>query len=604
GPLEEKFKELDTNGDGVISGAELDAAPFLRALDLNGDGKVTPQEASEALAKFGKKALQAFKDRGLSKSGNAPGPRTADVFNELDKNGDGKLTPDELKDSDWFAKLDKNHDGSVTLEEALAVIGERLPQKYVPGFEAPPLQTPVELQEGPRPVRAAENGVGRMAPEITLQGVAGDVWKLTPAQGKENRAMVLGFFCATCPMSGKLGPELARLEKDYRDQGVTFTWISAPPSSSVEEIEKFVSAHGLKSKIARDADGAVARTLGAETTTEVFVLDAARTLVYRGAINDQYGLGYALDAPRHAYLRDALEATLRGESPAVAATTAPGCALDLPPANKVAATTATYHRDIARLLNQNCVECHRSGGLAPFALTSYEDVIEHAGMIRKQVDRGVMPPWFANAEQSGAHSIFSNDRSLSEMDKNCLLSWLNSDRPRGNPTDAPLPRHFPEGWLIGEPDMVVQLPHPVPIKAEGTMPYQNITVPLNLTEDRWVQAYEIIPTDRTVVHHVVMRLIEKGAHPSRGDGNNEIEGLWAAYVPGNSSRILPDGYAKKLTAGSSLHFQIHYTPNGKATEDQLKIGLKFAPKPPNYIVQVTGIANPRINIPPNDPNHV
>lgn len=603
GPLDEKFREFDGNNDGVLSGDELGAASYLRRLDLDGDGRVTPDEAREALVQFGRKAAQALRERGASRNGDLPGPRTADVFKELDKDHDEKLTPAELKDSEWFRKLDTNRDGAVTLEESLSVIGDRLPRKYLPGGDAPPVKPAVELQEGPQPLRAAEHGVGRMAPDVRLKGLDGGDWKLAPESG--SKIMVLGFFGATCPLSGKFGPELARLERDYRDKGVSFTWLSAPPSTGIDEIKQFAASYGLAGRIARDADGAVARALNAETTTEVFVVDAARTLVYRGAINDQYGLGYALDSARHAFLRDALDAALREEAPLVAATTAPGCALDLPGREKgVPRSSGTYHRDIARILNQNCVECHRAGGLAPFSLASYEDVIEHAGMIRKQVGRGVMPPWFASSEQSGAHAIFSNDRSLSEADKNALLTWLDSDRPKGDVADAPLPRKFPEGWQIGQPDLVVQLPRPVAIKAEGTMPYQNFTVPVSLAEDRWVQAYEIVPTDRSVVHHVIVRVVDKGGRATRDDRNNETEGLWAAYVPGNSTRILPDGYAKKLPAGASLHFQIHYTPNGKAAEDQLKIGLKFSSKPPQYIVHVAGVANPRISIPPNEANHI
>lgn len=602
GPLDERFREFDTNNDGALSGDELDAAPYLRRLDLDGDGKLTPDEARDALSKFGRKALQNLREPDASRTSAPAGPRTADVFAELDRNRDGKLGRDELKNADWFRKLDKNTDGAVTLEESLSVIGDRLPRKYLPGGDAPPIKPAVELQEGPQLLRAAEHGVGRIAPVVTLKGPGGGNWKLAPEAG--GKAIVLGFFSATCPMSGKFGPELSRLEKDYLGKGVSFTWVSAPPSSGIDEIHRFATAHGLAGKIARDADGTVARALGAETTTEVFVVDAARTLVYRGAINDQYGLGYALDAPHHTFLRDALDATLRGEMPAVAATTAPGCALDLPKTEDIVRTSATYHRDIARILNQNCVECHRAGGLAPFRLTSHDDVIEHAGMIRKQIERGVMPPWFASGEQSGAHAMFSNDRSLSDGDKRALLTWLNSDRPKGDPADAPMPRQFPEGWLIGQPDLVVQLPRPVAIKAEGTMPYQNFTVPVNVAEDRWVQAYEIIPTDRRVVHHVIVRIVDKGGRATRDDGNNETEGLWAAYVPGNSTRILPDGYAKKLPAGASLHFQIHYTPNGRATEDQLRIGLKYSSKPPHHVVHVVGVANPRISIPPNNPNHV
>ncbi len=351
----------------------------------------------------------------------------------------------------------------------------------------------------------------------------------------------------------------------------------------------------------QDKDGAITAALGAKATTETFLIDMAQTVVYRGAINDQYGLGYQLDAPRHPYLREALEAVLKGNAPLVAATTAPGCALDAPKEGAPAKSVAvTYHNQIERILNQNCVECHRADGLGPFSLQSYADVTEHAAMIKKQVTRGVMPPWFASAPESGHLSPWSNDRSLSDRDKADLLAWFDSGRPQGDPADAPLPRQFPKGWAIGEPDVVLQVPQAVAIKAEGTMPYVNVTVPTNLTEDKWVSAYEIVPTDRSVVHHVVVRIIPPGGQMSKADR----EGLWAAYVPGNSSRILPEGFAKKLPAGSELHFQIHYTPNGKATQDQVKIGMKFATTPPKYVVHVTSVGNPRINIPPFEANHV
>jgi hypothetical protein len=301
-----------------------------------------------------------------------------------------------------------------------------------------------------------------------------------------------------------------------------------------------------------------------KTTTEVFVLDAARTLVYRGAINDQYGLGYSKDAPAKNYLRDALDAVLRGAAPVIAATTAPGCALDLPAAAVAGAPGApTYHREISRVVQAHCVECHRAGGIAPFALESHDDLIEHAGMIKKQLERGAMPPWFAAPEQSGAHAIFANDRSLPAPDKAALLAWLKSDRPKGDAAEAPLPRAFPEGWIIGKPDAVFQLPQPVAIKAEGTMPYQWRVVETSFAEDRWVQGYEIQPTAREVVHHVIVKVHAKGAAVTdRGEG---AEGFFAAYVPGNSHRVLPEGFAKRLPAGARISFQIHYTPNGQAT---------------------------------------
>jgi thiol-disulfide isomerase/thioredoxin len=419
---------------------------------------------------------------------------------------------------------------------------------------------------------------------------------------KENKATVLALFSATCPISNKLAPELARIEKDYASKQVRVLLVNTATGNNAEEVEKFLADHQLKSVVLSDPGQSLQRSLGASTTTEVFVLDAARTLVYRGAINDQYGLGYSKDAPKKHYLRGALDAVLRDGTPEISATSAPGCALDLAKADAIAANSGlTYHKDISRILQSNCVACHHKDGLGPFSLESYADVIEHAGMIKKQVDRGAMPPWFAAKQEGRAHE-WANDRSLSARDKTELLAWLNSDRAEGSVADAPLPRRYEEQWMIGKPDAVFQIPRPVQVKAEGFMPYQTQTVETSFPEDRWVSAYEVMPTARAVVHHVIVRIHGKDAKIA--DREEGRDGFFAAYVPGNSYRVLPDGFAKRLPAGSRMSFQIHYTPNGKAAEDQVKIGLHFAKQAPQYEVHVAALSNPRLNIPAGQANHV
>lgn len=121
------------------------------------------------------------------------------------------------------------------------------------------------------------------------------------------------------------------------------------------------------------------------------------------------------------------------------------------------------------------------------------------------------------------------------------------DKPIGDPADAPLPRTFPAGWLIGSPDTVLQFPKAVAIKADGVMPYQTIRVETNFTEDKWVQGYEVQPTARTIVHHVIVRVHPPGeqARGKRDAGGEERDGFFAAYVPGNTSSIFPPGFAKK-----------------------------------------------------------
>lgn len=597
--FDEKFKAFDQNADGIVSGDEMNGARYLPQLDLNKDGKLTREEALEAVQKMRKLTGNA-PTNGIS---NEP---TAGLFKRLDKNGDGRLTAEELPNKKWFNGLDSDKDGYVTLDEAekgVAALRKRGgSSNTVSSDPIKPASEDPTFKEAPEQLKGAEHGVGRMVADMTLKTLQGTDIKLSSAAGKNG--LVVALFSATCPISGKLAPETARLEKELKEKGVGMLLVNAPPGQKTEDAAKFVSDHKLTSPAASDADGKLSQLLTATTTTEVFLLDSARTLVYRGALNDQYGLGYSKEAPLHHYLRDAVAAMLRGEPADVVATSAPGCALDLPKDKAIASTPVTYHRDIARIMQANCVECHHKGGVGPFALDAYEDVIEHAGMIRKQVERGAMPPWFAAPLEGRAHSPWVNDRSLSERDRADLLAWLaSSDRPKGDVADAPKPRVFQGEWTIGKPDAIIAGAKPVSIKAEGTIPYQHVTVTTDFPEDRWVRGYEILPTAREVVHHVIVSVHEKGSR-ARDGGDEGSQGYWAAYVPGNTRQIYPEGFARKLPAGATVSFQIHYTPNGKAVEDTIRMGLLFSKTPPKYVIHTTGLPNTRISIPPGEANHV
>src|SRR5262249_38876207 len=155
-------------------------------------------------------------------------------------------------------------------------------------------------------------------------------------------------------------PSLARIEKEYAGKGVAFLFVN-PFATDKPDGSAFAGRY------VHDSDGKLTAALGATASTEVIVLDAARTVLYRGAIDDQYGLGYALDAPRSHYLASALDTALAGKPPVIAATEAPGCALE-PDAAKAPAVGLTYHARVERIVQANCVECHRAGGVAPFSL--------------------------------------------------------------------------------------------------------------------------------------------------------------------------------------------------------------------------------------------
>ncbi|MCU0702956.1 MAG: redoxin family protein [Fimbriiglobus sp.] len=481
-----------------------------------------------------------------------------------------------------------------------------MPPRFIASLAAAGWLTTLALAadstEAPKPQPAAHAGVGRLAPDLTATTVDGAAFKLSDAL-KGKKAGVVAVTSVTCPLSKKYLPTLAALEKEYAAKGVGFVVIDAVKTDKPEELKKLAANAGLTAALLHDADGTLCKHLGAASTTDVFVLDPARTVKYRGAIDDQYGLGYSKEAPKHTFARAALDAVLAGREPAIPATTAPGCALDLAEV-KVPEAKPTYHNFASRLIQQNCQECHRTGGVGPFTLETLDDVKAHKGMVKKVVADGRMPVWNAFGDKPGEHRTFKNDRSLPAEDKARLLAWIADGCPEGDKADAPLARTFADGdWTIGKPDLVVQIPEPIKVSATGVMKYQNVIVDTKLTEEKWVTAAEIIPTARAVVHHVLVFALppKKPGEidlPQRGEG----QGYYAAYVPGNSRQVLPEGFARKLPKGARIRFQIHYTPNGTATEDQVKVGFKFGPAP-RHEVKVFPLTDPRISIPPGADNH-
>ncbi|MBX7104087.1 MAG: redoxin domain-containing protein [Gemmataceae bacterium] len=449
-----------------------------------------------------------------------------------------------------------------------------------------------DTRVGPALLKPAEAGVGRQVADLAFTDIEGKPGRLSDFRG--SKFLVIAQTSTTCPLCLKYAPTLAGLEKEFASRGVAFLFVNCVPPDRVEDMKKAVATHQWKGRYVHDKDEKLAAGLRATSTTEVYVLDPTRTVLYRGAVDDQYGLGYSKEAPTRRYLADALGALLADRDVAVAATAAPGCALE-PERETTSPSSITYHGRIARIVQNHCQTCHRDGGVAPFALGTYAEVSGHAAMIRKVVERGSMPPWFAKSPE-GPHATWANEPTLSAEEKADLLAWIGGGKPEGDPADAPRPRTYPKDWVIGTPDVVLQIPKPIAVKATGTMPYQMETVTTSFDEDKWVQALEVQPTAREVVHHVLVFVGPPGARRFAGE-NDERAGFFACYVPGTSSLIYPEGFAKKLPKGASLRFQIHYTPNGTATQDQTRLALKFAKSPPKHQVHVTGIPNVRIRIP-------
>lgn len=451
------------------------------------------------------------------------------------------------------------------------------------------------VQEAPAARDPREAHVGELAADGTLYDFDGSPRKLSEFRGKPT---VLCLTSTTCPLARKYLPVLAQLERRFADRQIQFVLINPQQTESLASMRQAIADSGFRGTYLQDRDGVAAGTLGCQSSTEVMLLDSARTIVYRGALDDQYGLGYAKGSAQRNFLADAIDALLGGRLPDVPATSAPGCALDLK--NPAPATRpsggVTYHNRISRIVQRNCQDCHRAGENGPFELMNYAQVTDHLPMIRKVVKNGTMPPWFA--EPAVGH--WQNDMSLSERDKADLLTWATAGAPEGDAADAPLPRSFAAGWKIGKPDLVV-VGSEQAIPASGPIPYRYVVVRTDLDRDRWIKAIEIRSDQPQVTHHLLAFLIfPPGDARSKNypDPRGGVAGYFAGLVPGQTASIFPTGTAKFIPKGAGILLQIHYTPNGKAVTDRPKVGFVFAEQPPEHEVLTVAAHNERFKIPP------
>lgn len=260
------------------------------------------------------------------------------------------------------------------------------------------------------------------------------------------------------------------------------------------------------------------------------------------------------------------------------------------------AASPTFYRDVLPILQNRCQECHRAGEMAPMSLVTYQEVRPWAKSIREKVRTKTMPPWFADP----CCGKFSNDRSLTPAEIATISNWVDSGAVAGDPKTAPQPRKWNQTWNLGTPDAVFTMPEPFHVPASGALDYQRFVVSTGFRQDRWIQAVEVRPGARAVVHHVVVYIREPGETWLEGQTKADI---LQVYAPGTAPERWPEGMGKLIPAGSDLIFEIHYTPNGKPAVDQTRAAVIFARTKPARRVLTLQMSNDRFEIPPGDPDY-
>jgi peroxiredoxin len=413
----------------------------------------------------------------------------------------------------------------------------------------------------------------------------------TLAELVDRRAVVIVFVGAGCPLARLYGPRLAEMADEYGPRGAAFLAVNANAQDSLADLAAYARTHHLPFPVLKDPDQALADRLGVERTPEVFVLDGERVVRYRGRIDDQYSVGVRRPRPENRDLAAALDDILAGRPVARPVTQPSGCRIGRRPQVEPHGAV-TYCRDVAPILRRHCVECHRPGEAAPFALTTYREVAGWASMIAEVLADGRMPPWLADPR----FGHFANDPRLNDAEKQTVLAWIDHGCPEGDARDLPPAAPFVRGWRIGRPERVVYMAErPFAVPAEGEVEYQYFLADPGFTEDRYVRAVEVRPGNRAVVHHALVQVVPPGQdRPGPDDVGALID-----YAPGMGPTVLPEGTALRIPAGSRFLFQMHYTPNGAPQEDRSYLGLVFVePAKVKKCVRGGAVVNPAIDIPP------
>lgn len=447
---------------------------------------------------------------------------------------------------------------------------------------------------------------------LRFEDIAGHAYAAPGPAGA--RATLFFVVSCQCPVSNLYAPRIEEMASAYASKGIRSFLVYPDFEESLSAVRKNVRSHGLTIPAVHDSNATLSDELGATFTPEVIILDGSGAIRYRGRIDDNV----VTTLVRHHDAEDALNAVLAGKPVPHSSSPGIGCIIRKARARTaaVAAGVPTYARDVAPILDAKCVGCHRTGQVAPFSLTDYEQASAWAPDIKRYTQLGQMPPW--KPAPGYGDFVGEAEHTLTPRQKAILAEWADHGAPAGDLAHAPSVQPDRSGWALGKPDMVLQPSGPFHIAADGSDIYRDFVLPTHFQQDMWARAVEVHPGNRAVVHHVIlyvdgMRLATKldgkdhdgqpGFTAFGGPGFLPT-GMLGGWAPGNEPVLLPDGVAARIPAHSNLVIQVHYHKNGKPEIDLTRIGLYFARGTVQKEARTVYAINFLFRIPPGDPHHV
>lgn len=415
-----------------------------------------------------------------------------------------------------------------------------------------------------------------VAASVELRSIYARSHTLEELLKRDVEASVFVFAKTDCPAVDLIAAHLRELYKTYATRKVAFYAIYSYAGLNIRDIARHSQHVGLPLRAFLDVDQELAKAWGVKRSATVVLVDKKGDRVYSGSVTD----GERSGRTGGAYLNRALDELLRTGKVTVAFTQGNGCVLR----TKAPALPKglTFYKDILPIMQAKCQRCHRPGEVAPMSLLTYKRVVDNADTIAQVVEDRTMPPWPAESPLA-----IKDNAGLTDEEAQKILGWIAEDTPEGKPEDGPAPVTWPdpEKWVIGKPDLLFKS-RSYTIPESGVVPYIYTRHPIGANDDIFLEALEVKPGARRVVHHMAIHEFPYSDKPLSAVDLVKIYGLevsnniLGAYVPGIQPRILPPGHAIRIKKGMGVLIDAHYTPVGKEMTDVTQVGFKIRTTPP------------------------